>query len=159
MVTRVERLFARARAHAARALPWLARARMRYCRVADQDHARKWRLFAHSNERPYTACWARAADTELTDKEILGIAFHELGHIVGETLGFPEHLKPIRGPGTPWRVQAEADWIAQQVLGARIRYNRRTLPTLVGLRPGRLRRGTPAGGRGRPGRRPLPARR
>jgi hypothetical protein len=55
---------------------------------------------------------------------------HELGHIVGEELAFPEHRKARHSSGTPLAVQAEADWIATRVLGFKLRYNRRTLQEL-----------------------------
>lgn len=112
---------------AARKLPWLINAKLRYCKAADAEHAKSWRQFMHSNERPMTVCVAWDAGREMTDKELKGMIAHELGHLVGTELGFPEHSKPRRGKKTPQAVQDEADWIARNVLGFKIRYNRRTL--------------------------------
>lgn len=111
----------------AKKLPWLLGAKLRFCFVADKDHRKKWRQFMHSNERKMTVCVAEAAEVELTDKELVGMFAHELGHLVGSELKFPEHMKPQRGSATPKAVQVEADWIAKNVLGFKIRYNRRTL--------------------------------
>jgi len=130
MSRRIREHFAAVRAHAARSVPWLGRVRIRRCPVADRDHARVWRLFMHSNHHPLTVCHAAAASAELTDLEIQGMIGHELGHVVGEEAGFPEHARPQRGAGTPPRVQAEADWIARKILGIPIGYNARTLEEL-----------------------------
>ena len=70
-------------------------------------------------------CFARAADYDLTDLELEGVSAHELGHVIGDTLGFPEHVKSHarRTRGTPWKVQAEANRISKHLLGLPIRYN------------------------------------
>jgi len=127
--SRVSRAFLTIRKAAARKLPWLARTRLRHCAIADRDHKRKWRQFAHSNHYPMTVCFALDAERELTDAELRGLVGHELSHVVGETLGFPEHKKKRRGTGsgTPVAIQAEADWLATRVLGFKLRYNARTI--------------------------------
>ena len=131
MESRVELLFGLARGHAAVRLPWIGSIRVAFCCRADAEHKRKWRQFAHTNHVVYTVCFARAAERELTDEEILGMTAHELGHVVGTALRYPEHSKPRRGSGTPQTVQREADRIARRVLGFEgLRYNRRTLEEL-----------------------------
>jgi hypothetical protein len=76
----------------------------------------------------YTVCFAKAAEFELTDEETLGMSAHELGHIVGKRLRYPEHSRPIITKRTPQVVQDEADRIAREVLGFEtLRYNKRTL--------------------------------
>jgi hypothetical protein len=113
---------------ASKKLPWLKGVKLRFCNGADAEHRRKWRQFMHSGDRRMTVCAARVAETLLTDKELVGMFAHELGHVVGAELGFPEHAKSQRGSGTPKPVQREADWIARNVLGFKtLRYNRRTL--------------------------------
>lgn len=124
---RVAAVFDQVVARAARRLPWLLSAKLRFCRSADAEHKRKWRQFMHSNERRMTVCVARAAETEMTASELRGMFAHELGHLVGTELKFPEHKKPNRGGRTPQSIQREADWIARNVLGFKLRYNRRTL--------------------------------
>jgi hypothetical protein len=133
-VGRVEILFTLVRAHAAMKFPWLAKVKFAFCSVADRHHAEKWRQFAHTNHRVYTVCFAKASETELTDEEVLGMSAHELGHVVGKRLRYPEHTKSHpRSKGTPRVVQDEADRIAIEVLGFRgLRYNRRTLQELRG---------------------------
>jgi hypothetical protein len=75
-----------------------------------------------------TVCVARAAGTEMTQRELVGVMAHELGHIVGTELGFPEHSRSnLKSGKTPQAVQDEADWIARSVLGFKVRYGKRTL--------------------------------
>lgn len=116
-------------ARAAKRVPWLLSANLRFCDECDRDHKRQWRLFMHTGHYRMTVCVARASETELTDKELVGMFAHELGHVVGVELGYPEHGRKHQGRGlTPKRVQDEADMIARRVLGFRtLRYNKRTL--------------------------------
>ena len=132
MTGRVKSLFRVARDYAARRIPWLKRARVRFCKQADAAHRHRWRLFAHTEEDGvYTVCFARAAERELTDNEILGMVAHELGHVVGIVEGWPHHSRLKQGTETSKAVQDEADRIARKVLGFRnLRYNKRTLETL-----------------------------
>ena len=127
---RVEILFGLVRAHAALKFPWIGFVKFAFCPLADRHHAKKWRQFAHTNHRVYTVCFARAAEVELLDEEILGLVAHEIGHIVGKRLRYPEHSRPGTGKSTPKRIQDEADRIAKEVLGFDIRYNKRTLQEL-----------------------------
>lgn len=128
---RVEVLFALVRAHAALKFPWLAKVEVRFCKQADAEHRKTWRQFAHTGHDMYVVCFARASERELTDEEILGMSAHELGHVVGKRLRYPEHTRPIRTKKTPKAVQDEADRIAREVLGFEsLRYNKRTLEEL-----------------------------
>lgn len=128
---RVETLFGLVRAHAALKFPWIGCVKFAFCSTADRHHAQKWRQFAHTNHRVYTVCFAKAAESELTDEEILGLGAHELGHVVGKRLRYPEHTRPQKGTRTPKRVQTEADNIAREVLGfSGLRYNNRSLQEL-----------------------------
>lgn len=130
-MTRVETLFSLVRGHAACKFPWIAQVKVKFCPKADRDHAMKWRQFAHTNHRVYTVCFSKASEIELTDEEILGMSAHELGHIVGHRLRYPEHTRPQKGSATPQKVQDEADRIAREVLGFEgLRYNKRTLQEL-----------------------------
>lgn len=133
---RLERGFRAVLDHCAALFPALRRVRLRFCRDADRAHRRKWRLFAHANHHPWTVCFARAAERELTDLEILGMSAHEIGHVVGDYLGTPAHRRFSGGGGkTPQAVQDEADAIAGEMFGLEIRYNRRTLQELVRVPP------------------------
>jgi len=131
-VGRVESLFALVRAHAALRFPWLSRVRIRFCPLADAEHRKRWRQFAHTGHESHVVCFARAAQRELTDEEVLGMSAHELGHVVGIRLRYPEHTRAHpRSKGTPKVVQDEADRIAREVLGfSNLRYNLRTLEEL-----------------------------
>jgi hypothetical protein len=130
-VGRVETLFGLARGHAALRFPWIGSIQVQFCKAADEAHRKKWRQFAHTGHESYTVCFARAAEDELTDEEILGMSAHELGHVVGTTLRYPEHMRRRKGSATPKKVQDEADRIAREVLGFNgLRYNRRTLEEL-----------------------------
>ena len=129
---RINCLFNLIRAHASLRFPWIAKVEVRFCELADRDHRLKWRQFAHTGHESHVVCFARAAEDELTDEEILGMSAHELGHIVGTRLRYPEHMKSRpRSRGTPKAVQEEADRIAREVFGFEsLRYNRRTLQEL-----------------------------
>lgn len=127
-MSRLEVLFGLVRAQAALRFPWIQSVKVGFCPLADRHHAKKWRYFAHTNHRVYTVCFAKAADQELTDEEILGISAHELGHIVGIRLRYPQHA--IRANPPHWKEPAEeeANRIASEVLGfEKLRINRRTL--------------------------------
>jgi hypothetical protein len=127
---RIRTLFDLARSYAAQRFPWISQVKLTFCPLADRHHAHKWRQFAHTNHRVYTVCFARASDWELTDEEVLGLVAHELGHIVGTRLRYPEHTRPIQTKRTPKAVQDEADRIAREVLGFNIQYNKRTIQEL-----------------------------
>ena len=131
-MSRIEILFGLVRAQAALRFPWISQVKVRFCPKADRDHAMKWRQFAHTGHVVYTVCFAKASETELFDEEILGMSAHELGHIVGVRLRYPEHTKSHpRSRGTPKVVQTEADAIARNVLGFEgLRYNKRSLQEL-----------------------------
>ena len=128
---RVETLFVLARAHAAMKFPWLAKVEVRFCKQADATHKKKWRHFAHANHDVYTVCFAKASEKDLTDEEILGITAHELGHIVGTRLRYPEHAR-LNPPHWKKPVEQEAQRIAREVLGfTTLRLNHRQLQELV----------------------------
>lgn len=107
--------------------PWIPSVRIRHCDLADRDHRKKWRQFAHSLHVPGFICFAREAAYEMTQREVFGMEAHELGHMVAMKLRLPEHRKPARGKGTPKRVQDEADVVSALLFGIPIKYNRRTL--------------------------------
>lgn len=130
-MSRIEVLFGLVRSQAAMRFPWLAQVKVRFCPTADRDHGMKWRQFAHTNHRVYTVCFAKASEFELTDEEILGMSVHELGHVIGKRLRYPEHSRPITTKRTPKAVQSEADAIARTVLGFEgLKYNKRSLQEL-----------------------------
>lgn len=107
---------------------------VRFCPLADDDHARTWRHFAHSGHGKDMVCLARAAEHELTDREIAGIIAHELGHIFAMRARLPAHMREPKKRylvTTPKLVQDEADDVAREVFGFEIRYNRRTLEELA----------------------------
>ncbi len=129
-MTRIETLFRIVRGFAAEKFPWISSVKFAFCSLADRHHAEKWRQFAHTEHRVYTVCFAKAAEGELTDEEVLGMSAHELGHIIGKRLRYPEHSRPIVGKRTPKAVQDEADRIVREVLELDLRYNKRTLQEL-----------------------------
>jgi hypothetical protein len=86
----------------------------------------EWRLFAHTGHRRDVVCWAKAAETELTDAEIDGIAAHEMGHIVSWELRLPHHDRcRFRGQVTQ-EVEDEANETAAK-MGMPVIYNARKL--------------------------------
>lgn len=130
MKSRVETLFLLCKEHAIMRFPWIRSVQVEFCSLADRHHRAKWRHFAHANHNVYTVCFAKASETELTDEEILGISAHELGHIVGTRLRYPEHAR-VNPPHWKKPVEEEATRIAREVLGfERLRINRRTLQEL-----------------------------
>ena len=131
-MSRVEILFGLARAQASVRFPWISRFRVAFCELCDRRHRAKWRNFAHTNHRVYTICFARAAETELTDEEILGISAHELGHVVGTRLRYPEHAIHTNPPHWKEPAELEANRIAVEVLGFDgLRINRRKVQELT----------------------------
>lgn len=129
---RVETLFGLVREHAAASarFPWIRKVGVQFCKLADKAHRLKWRNFAHTDHAVYTVCFAKVSESELTDEEILGIAAHELGHIVGIRLRYPEHAR-LNPPHWKKPVEEEANRIAREVLGFEgLRINRRTLQEL-----------------------------
>jgi hypothetical protein len=132
MASRVETAFAAVKSQAVSRLPWLKRVRLCHCKAADAEHRRSWRQFMHSCHKDmWTICYARDAEFEMTPLELIGMTSHEFSHIIGEALRFPEHSKMQRGAKTPDAVQLEADWISRNVLGIKIKINRRTLQEAI----------------------------
>jgi hypothetical protein len=128
---RVEILFDLVRAHASLRFPWIGGIEVAFCPLADRHHAKKWRQFAHTNHRVYTVCFARAAELDLTDEEILGISAHEISHLVGIRLRYPEHSVRTNPPHWKEPAELEANRIAIEVLGFEsLRINQRTLQEL-----------------------------
>lgn len=125
-MNRLEKRFGAVLQTAIRTFPWLSRVRMRLCPLCDREHAANWRQFSHACHRAGAVCWARAAETELTDSEIDGIAAHELGHIVADALGLPAHRRTGQGYLDREGVEAEANDMAWR-MGLRIWYNDRTI--------------------------------
>lgn len=127
---RIESLFDLVRSHAALRFPWIAKVQVCFCKKADGEHRKRWRQFAHAGHELYVVCFAKAAEKELTDEEILGMSAHELGHIVGTRLRYPEHAR-LNPPHWKKPVEEEANRIAREVLGFEgLRINRRTLQEL-----------------------------
>lgn len=129
-MTRIETLFRAVREHAAGKFPWIRSVKFAFCSLADRHHTQKWRQFVHTEHRVYTVCFAKAAEGELTDEEVLGMSAHELGHVIGKRLRYPEHAKPIVTKRTPKAVQDEADRIVREVLELNLKYNKRSLQEL-----------------------------
>lgn len=128
MKGRVEALFEICKEHAMLRFPWMKGVQVEFCKLADQHHQKKWRNFAHTNHHVYTVCFAKAAEQDLTDEEILGVIAHELGHIVGTRLRYPEHAQLTNPPHWKKPAEEEANRIAREVLGFQgLRINRRTL--------------------------------
>lgn len=102
------------------------------CPEAERDHRKLWRQFAHANHHPNGICFARAAELELTDRELMGMMAHEFGHVIGDALGYSG--------------EKAADDVAREILGLSVKYNARTLQELEGPTRGRRSRCTPARG-------------
>jgi hypothetical protein len=97
------------------------------CRLAEEDHARSWRQFAHASHRSRTVCVAAEAEEALTEAELLGAFLHEAGHLIATDQRRAEHVKHRAGDGpTPETVQAEADAVILELTGLAICYNDRT---------------------------------
>lgn len=126
---RLELAFLRVRQQAAQAFPWLDGAELKICRGAEAEHRKSWRQFAHTGHGKFKVCIAASAEELLRDDELVGIFAHELGHIVGDELKFPEHSRPWRGEKTPERVQREANEISRDFFGIKVRYNARRIQT------------------------------
>ena len=129
-MNRLEARFGAVLDKAIRTFPWLSRVRTGLCAGCDREHAASWRQFSHACHHKDVVCWAGAAETELTDSEIDGIAAHELGHIVANELRLPAHRGVRRFRRVTERVEAEANEAAA-AMGFRVIYNARTLEELT----------------------------
>lgn len=130
LINRLEARFGAVLQKAIRTFPWLSRVRMRLCPGCDREHETLWRQFAHTGHARNGVCWARAAETELTDGEMDGIAAHELGHLVAWELRLPEHYA-IRHRGVVTQaVEDEANETAAK-MGFSVIYNARKLEELA----------------------------
>lgn len=130
MTERLEQAFQAVRSLGSVPFPWISKVRLVVgCSVSEEEHLEKWRQFAHACHRPMAVCIARDADRELTDRELVGVFAHELGHVVGDEASFPAHHRHRGGKSgkTPQSVQDEADWISEKFFGIRIRKNRRKI--------------------------------
>ncbi len=125
--SRVEKLFGEAFEYAKARYP-LPPLKAKFCQISDLLNVSDPRVFGHTGCRKGVVCWARASEQQLSDAEILGISFHEIGHEIATQLGgLPGHnLKP-KGNETPEPTQREADEIARQILRVPLYYNRRTI--------------------------------
>lgn len=134
--SRLSRAFCRLRRRVEIRVPELSGMRLRICPLADREHEESWRRFAHTLHRYDTICFAAAAETELTDRELYGILAHEFGHLIADRLNAPAHLD-----GSDEDAQAEADLAAAVILDVPVRYNERALEEVSPSRLAALRRG------------------
>ena len=124
---RVQKLFREAYTFAKARYP-LPPLKAEFCPISDRYNRLEGRVFGHTSHRKGVICWARAAETELSDAEVLGISFHEIGHVIAEQLGdLPGHNIIPKGEETPEATQVEADEIARKILRVPLYYNRRTI--------------------------------
>lgn len=133
---RVKRLFREAYTFAKARYP-LPPLKAEFCPISDRLNLSDPRVFGHTSHRKGVICWARAAETELSDAEVLGITFHEIGHVIAEELrNLPGHNLVPKGDKTPEPTQREADEIVRQILRVPLFYNRRTIQEVA---PGSVR--------------------
>ena len=124
---RVSTIFAEAQDFASGIFPFPSH-KAEFCAEADKYNRIRGRVFGHTGHRKGVVCWAKEAESELSDREIRGIAFHEIGHIIGAKRGnLPGHGMVPVGEKTPQEAQDEADEIVRQVLGIPLYYNQRTI--------------------------------
>lgn len=129
--SRVKSIFQEALAFANERYP-LPPLKAEFCPISDQDNALEGRVFGHTGHRKRVVCWAKRAEEELSDSELFGIAFHELGHIIGEQMGdLPGHNLVSKDGKTPQATQLEADEIARQILRVPLYYNERTIQSVA----------------------------
>lgn len=127
MGDRVKSIFAKAQDFAHAIIPFPSH-QAKFCAEADRLNALRGRVFGHTSHSKGVVCWAKAAETELSDQEILGISFHEIGHIIAEEMGtLPGHNLDQSGDETPQATQDEADEIVRQILKVPLYYNKKTL--------------------------------
>ena len=60
--------------------PKLKPLRLRVCKGAEREHAKRWRQFAHVGHKRNVLCYARAMNA-LPATEKVGILVHEMGHV------------------------------------------------------------------------------
>lgn len=125
---RVAAAFSRCVRLASAKLPPLAGTRAAACPMADREHAASWRQFMHTFHRPGVVCFARAAETELFEPELLGMLMHEFGHLAAARLRRPAHASRRWSHVPLDEVQMEADTTAATLFGLRsLTYNEREL--------------------------------
>jgi len=119
--------------HALWMIPELPSRRIQICKLADTDHKKTWRVFAHTLHEEGTICFAAAAEEELTQEELAGIMAHEFGHLIAAHLKWPGH-----NPSTPKWIQDKADQAVREILKLPLKYNNRKIqelssPTILAL--------------------------
>lgn len=128
---RASKVFSAVLRYARKQWSFLPKVRFRYCPMADDEHRRSFRQFAHTSHVEGAVCFARAADKDATVAELVGLSAHELGHVAAEALGWPAHRKRIKAGKTPAAVQREADRASKRILGIPLRYNKRKIEVPV----------------------------
>jgi hypothetical protein len=110
MSSSVPKTFNLIRARGASLIPALDRVKLRWCKLADQEHDARWRQFMHYGHEKSTICYAEATE-DLDDEYKVGLIAHELGHAAAELLGF-------------WRKHSETDAnrLGSAILGGMVRY-------------------------------------
>jgi hypothetical protein len=58
---------------------------------------RSWRAFMHTNHFPKTVCVHPHAETELLMQNLIGMFFHEFGHLIADLVGVPSTQKNADG--------------------------------------------------------------
>lgn len=105
---RTHAIFWRIKSEVARAFPYLSRTRLRLCVAANAEHAQSFRQHAHTFCVDDTSiCVARAIEN-LPDENIVGLLWHEFGHLIG-------------GPKS---TEKAADGYIWKNFGVKIRYDR-----------------------------------
>lgn len=85
--------------------------KIKFCRLADKDHKRSKRQYAHTYHYPWTICFAKAAKN-LKPREFAAIFAHEIGHLLAGP-----------GDGLPHAaVERAANRAANEYFGTKIRY-------------------------------------
>ena len=100
------------------------------CYLAEKDHAKSKRVFAHTGHKKNTICVCKDF-YDLPEDNMLGILWHEHGHIVAEI--FEDEPESFDWDWLTDDDEVNADLVCYHLFGVPIHYDRRKIQVVTGM--------------------------